>query len=71
MHKLEVLTQILTRCTRPRTSPQSRNISTRSDLGQPPYELVGQARKSRIIYGIDSLRDLKPFAYIFRTLRRV
>ena len=43
--KLEVLTQLSTQGTRPPISPQSRAISTESDLGRPPYELVGQARK--------------------------
>ena len=33
MPKLEVLTQLSTRNTRPRTSPQSRAITTGSDLG--------------------------------------
>ena len=33
MHKLEVLTQLSTGSTRPRTSPQSRAISTGSDPG--------------------------------------
>ena len=41
MHKLEVLTQHSTRSTRPRAFPQSRAISTGSDLGRPPYELAG------------------------------
>ena len=41
MHKLEVSTQL---STRPSTSPQSQAISTGSDLGRPPYELVGEAR---------------------------
>ena len=31
--------------TEPSRDPQSRTISTGSDLGRPPYELVGQARK--------------------------
>ena len=44
MHILEVLTQLLTRSTRPRTPPRPRAISTGSDLGRPPYEPIGQAR---------------------------
>ena len=44
MHKLEVLTQLSTQNGRPRTSPQSRAISTGSDLDRPPFELVGEAR---------------------------
>ena len=44
MHKPEVLTQLSTQSTRPRTSPQSRAIRTGSDPGRPPYELVGEAR---------------------------
>ena len=35
IHILEVLTQLSTRSTGPRTSPQSRAISNGSDLGRP------------------------------------
>ena len=44
MHILEVLTQLSTGSTRPRTSRRSRAISTRTDVGRPLYELVGEAR---------------------------
>ena len=44
MHILEVLTQLSTSGTRPRTSPRSRAISTGSDLGQPLYEFIGETR---------------------------
>ena len=44
MHKLEVLTRLSTRGTQPRITSQSRAISTGSDLGRPPYELIGEAR---------------------------
>ena len=43
MHKSEVLTQLSTRDTPPRTSTRSRDITTGSDLGRPPYEFVGEA----------------------------
>ena len=69
MHKLEVLAQLSTPSTRPRTSPQSRAISTGSDPGvtqvDPSTNSSAKHGISRIIYGIDSPYDIKPFAHIF------
>ena len=50
MHKLEVLTHLSTRSARPRTSPQSRAISTGSELGRPPFDLLYENDKcSRLL----------------------
>ena len=54
MHKLEVLTQLSTRSTRARTSPQSRAISTGSDQVDPPTNSSAKQGISRFIYAIDS-----------------
>ena len=50
MHKLEVLTQISTWGTRPRTSPQSRAISTGSDLGRPPLRTRRPSTEYVVLY---------------------
>ena len=45
MHKLEVLTQLATRCTRPRTShPSPGLLAPEVTQVDPPYELIDEAR---------------------------
>ena len=53
-HKQEVLTQLSTRGNRPRTSTQSRAMSTGSDLGRPPTNSSAKHGISPLKYGIDS-----------------
>ena len=69
MHKLEVLTQLWTRSTRPRAPPGV--LAPEVTQVDPRTNSSAKNGISRIIYGIDSLRDLKTFAQKFGTLRRV
>ena len=48
--------------------PQSRAISTGSDLGRPP--MISSANHS-FLYGIGIPWDIRPFAHVFGTPRRV
>ena len=72
MHKLEVLTQLSTQSTRPRNSPSPGLLAPEVTQVDPPTNPSAKhGIISCIIFGMDSLRDLKTFAHLFGTLRRV
>ena len=56
--------------TEPSRDSPARAISTGSDLGRPPCELVKPSDGiSHVIHGTDSSLDIRLFAHIFGTVR--
>ena len=71
MHKLQVLTQLSTGVPDLVPPPSPGQLALEVTQVDPPTNSSAKHGRSRIIYGIDSLRDLKTFAHNFGTLRRV